>query len=99
MSSNNIFVIAATNNLDGIDPALRRSGRFDRAIEMPLPDERSRLDLISFYLQGRPGVAELASGGVLKRYADMAKGFSAADLKNFASEVFYKYYNNIPFMK
>ena len=83
----NIFVIAATNNLESIDPALRRSGRFDRAIEMPLPDERSRLDMITFHLNSRPGVDELAEKGIFKKFAELTKGFSSADLKNFATEV------------
>ncbi len=86
-SRENIFVIGATNSLDTIDPALRRSGRFDRAIEMPLPNKASRLDLITFYLQDRPGVQQLIEQGVLEEFSELTKGFSAADLKNFTSEV------------
>eukprot|EP01130_Rhizamoeba_saxonica_P009941 TRINITY_DN4062_c0_g1_i2.p1 TRINITY_DN4062_c0_g1~~TRINITY_DN4062_c0_g1_i2.p1 ORF type:complete len:289 (-),score=61.13 TRINITY_DN4062_c0_g1_i2:370-1236(-) len=54
-----IFVIAATNNLELIDEALRRSGRFDRVIEIPLPDYQSRLELLWFYLNDKPGFDEL----------------------------------------
>jgi len=73
--------------LESIDPALRRSGRFDRVIEMPLPDERSRLEMITFHLHSRPGVDDLAAKGTLKKFAELTKGFSAADLKNFGTEV------------
>jgi len=85
-SSDNIFIIAATNNLKQIDPALRRSGRFDRVITMPLPDFNSRLKLLEFYVGGCPGYEKLESDGTLKKYATMTKGFAAADIKNMANE-------------
>jgi cell division protease FtsH len=65
-----IFVIGATNNIDLIDPALRRSGRFDRIIEMPLPNLKSRIDLITFYLKGKPGFDNLLKEGIIE---DVAK--------------------------
>jgi transitional endoplasmic reticulum ATPase len=44
----NVFIIAATNNINNIDPALRRSGRFDRVVEMSLPDKDSRFELLKY---------------------------------------------------
>jgi ATP-dependent 26S proteasome regulatory subunit len=83
----NIFVIAATNNLSQIDPAIRRSGRFDRVIEMRLPNEASRLALLNFYLKERPGKEQLEAAGILKQYATLTEGFSSADIKTLANEV------------
>eukprot|EP01125_Pyxidicula_operculata_P011282 TRINITY_DN368_c1_g1_i1.p1 TRINITY_DN368_c1_g1~~TRINITY_DN368_c1_g1_i1.p1 ORF type:complete len:374 (+),score=78.69 TRINITY_DN368_c1_g1_i1:148-1122(+) len=82
----NIFVFAATNNISQIDPAIRRSGRFDRIIEMPLPNKKSRLQIIKFYLSGRPGFEDLEREGVLQNYARLTEDFSCADLKNFTNE-------------
>jgi len=82
----NIFVIAATNNISQIDPAIRRSGRFDRVIEMTLPNEKSRQEILRFYLGDRPGVSSLEESGVLKSYAQDTEGFSAADLQTLANE-------------
>jgi len=53
---------------------------------MPLPNERSREKLLSFYLEKRPGVDPLEQTGVLKKYARETEGFSSADIKNLASE-------------
>jgi len=83
----NIFVIAATNNLGQIDPAIRRSGRFDRVIEMHLPNAKSRLSLLKFYLKDRPGISELNQAGILKEYANLTEGFSSADIKTLANEI------------
>lgn len=44
----NVFVIGATNNISLIDDALKRSGRFDRAIEIPMPSVSSRLEILSY---------------------------------------------------
>lgn len=84
--SGRVFVIAATNSLEHLDPALRRSGRFDRAIEMPLPSEASRLALLRFALKGRPGLPALESSGALQRVAVWSEGFAAADMRNLVTE-------------
>jgi transitional endoplasmic reticulum ATPase len=43
----NVLIVAATNNLDGIDPALVRSGRFDHKVYVPMPDEDARQQIVS----------------------------------------------------
>lgn len=85
-STPHILVLAATNTLDSLDPALRRSGRFDRAIELPLPDLASRRALISFYLRGRKCLSSLEASGAIDRLAEHTAGFSAADLKRLVEE-------------
>jgi SpoVK/Ycf46/Vps4 family AAA+-type ATPase len=82
----NVFIIGATNNLANIDPALRRSGRFDRVVVMPLPDKDSRVDLTLYYMRTVPGKEELIRSGFVDDIAELTAGFSAADIKNFVSE-------------
>ena len=50
-SENCVYVIGAANSTKGIDPALMRPGRFDRIIEIPLPDKKSREKILKFYMQ------------------------------------------------
>eukprot|EP01128_Nolandella_sp_AFSM9_P002066 TRINITY_DN12459_c0_g1_i1.p1 TRINITY_DN12459_c0_g1~~TRINITY_DN12459_c0_g1_i1.p1 ORF type:complete len:373 (-),score=78.20 TRINITY_DN12459_c0_g1_i1:485-1486(-) len=90
LSNNNIFVIGATNHLNEIDPALRRSGRFDRVVLMPLPDLKSRIDIITFYLKSKPGFQSLSDSGLINRYGVLTRGFTAADIKTFAKEAAVK---------
>ena len=53
-SRGKVVVIAATNRPDSIDPALRRPGRFDREIEIGIPDNDGRLDILSIHTRGMP---------------------------------------------
>jgi ATP-dependent Zn protease len=82
----NVFVIAATNNISNIDPAVRRSGRFDRVVAMSLPDKESRIELMKFYLAGQVGAETLVKSGFLEQLAVLSEGFSAADIKNMINE-------------
>jgi len=82
----NVFVIAATNNINNIDPAVRRSGRFDRVVAMNLPDKESRVELMKFYLSGNTGAQNLVESGFLDQLAVLSEGFSAADIKNMINE-------------
>ncbi|MDI6793710.1 MAG: CDC48 family AAA ATPase [bacterium] len=89
-SRGQIIVIAATNIPDTIDPALRRPGRFDREISIPIPDKNGRLEILQIYTRGMP-LAENAcnsiSNGVnLERLAEITHGFVGADLEAFARE-------------
>lgn len=77
-----IMVIGATNVVDAIDPALKRPGRFDRIVEIGLPDEESRLDIIEFYCNK---ISYDRSIGLAK-YAEMTRGWSPAELENFVNE-------------
>ncbi|KAJ3008707.1 AAA ATPase cdc48 [Thoreauomyces humboldtii] len=72
----NVFVIGATNRPDQIDPALLRPGRLDQLIYIPLPDEKSRLNILESILRKSP----IAKGVDLQFMAKNANGFSGADL-------------------
>lgn len=77
-----IVVIAATNRPDVLDPALRRSGRFDRNVTVNLPDVRGREEILKVHAANKP----LASTISLKNLAQRTPGFSGADLANVLNE-------------
>ncbi|MFH5799245.1 CDC48 family AAA ATPase [Haladaptatus sp. CMAA 1911] len=77
-----VIVIAATNRVDAVDPALRRGGRFDREIEIGVPDRDGRLEILQVHTRGMP----LADGVNLEEYADNTHGFVGADLESLARE-------------
>lgn len=81
-SRGKVVVIAATNRPDSIDPALRRPGRFDREIEMGMPDEAGRREILAIHTRGMP-VDESAD---LAKVARAAHGFVGADLEYLAKE-------------
>ncbi|KAJ7074606.1 P-loop containing nucleoside triphosphate hydrolase protein, partial [Mycena amicta] len=75
-SKKNVFIIGATNRPDQIDSALLHPGRLDQLIYIPLPDERSRLDILKACLKKSP----VAAGVDLNFLAKNTHGFSGADL-------------------
>jgi transitional endoplasmic reticulum ATPase len=77
-----IVVIGATNRPDALDPALRRPGRFDREIEIGIPDEESRLDILQIHTRGMP----LEPDVKLEEMARVTHGFVGADLQALAKE-------------
>ncbi|MDA4112544.1 MAG: CDC48 family AAA ATPase [Thaumarchaeota archaeon] len=77
-----IVVIGATNRPDALDPALRRPGRFDREIEIGIPDEKSRLDILHIHTRGMP----LEPDVKLEEIARVTHGFVGADLQALAKE-------------
>jgi transitional endoplasmic reticulum ATPase len=77
-----LIVIAATNRVDAIDPALRRPGRFDREIELRVPDRQGRLEILQIHTRGMP----LADGFDLKYFANLTHGYVGADLAALARE-------------
>jgi transitional endoplasmic reticulum ATPase len=81
-SRGKVVVIAATNRPDALDPALRRPGRFDREIEMGIPDEKSRLEILQIHTRGMP----LESDVKLEEMARVTHGFVGADLQALAKE-------------
>jgi transitional endoplasmic reticulum ATPase len=81
-SRGEVTVIAATNRVDAVDPALRRPGRFDREIEIGVPDREGRLEILQVHTRGMP----LADGIDLGEYADNTHGFVGADLESLAKE-------------
>jgi len=81
-SRGKVVVIAATNRPDSIDPALRRPGRFDREIEIGIPDDEGRFEILSIHTRGMP-IEEKVD---LKQVSKITHGFVGADLKVLAKE-------------
>ena len=81
-SRGKVVVIAATNRPDSIDPALRRPGRFDREIEIGIPDDEGRFDILSIHTRGMP-IDEKVD---LKQISKTTHGFVGADLEVLAKE-------------
>ena len=77
-----VVVIGATNRVNAIDPALRRPGRFDREIEIGVPDRNGRLEVLQIHTRGMP----LDKDVNLERLADISHGFVGADLQALAKE-------------
>ena len=77
-----VIVIGATNRVDAIDPALRRGGRFDREIEIGVPDKGGRKEILQVHTRGMP----LVEGIDLEQYAENTHGFVGADLESLAKE-------------
>ncbi|MEM0162520.1 MAG: CDC48 family AAA ATPase, partial [Thermoproteota archaeon] len=81
-SRGKVVVIGATNRPNAIDPALRRPGRFDREIEIGVPDRQGRLEILQIHTRGMP----LAKDVDLTRIADITHGFVGADLAALCKE-------------
>ncbi|MDD1673776.1 MAG: CDC48 family AAA ATPase [Methanomicrobiales archaeon] len=81
-SRGRVVVIAATNMPDSIDPALRRGGRFDREIEIGIPDRKGRLEIFQIHTRGVP----LAEGVDLESFAATTHGFVGADIALLVKE-------------
>ncbi len=77
-----VKIIAATNRLDILDPAILRPGRFDRIIEVPPPDERGRLEILKIHTRKM----NLADDVDLSEIARMTEGCVGADLKAICTE-------------
>jgi cell division protease FtsH len=77
-----VVVIAATNRPDVLDPALLRPGRFDRQVEIPLPNLRERAAILAVHARGKP----MAPDVDLDVVARGTPGFSGADLANLVNE-------------
>jgi transitional endoplasmic reticulum ATPase len=77
-----VVVIGATNRINAIDPALRRPGRFDREIEIGVPDRNGRLEILQIHTRGMP----IAKDVNLEKLADISHGFVGADLQALAKE-------------
>ncbi len=75
-SRGKVVVIGATNRPNAIDGALRRPGRFDREIEIGVPDKKSRLEILQIHTRGMPVTDDVR----LEKLADMTHGYVGADL-------------------
>jgi len=82
----NVIVIAATNRPNALDPALRRPGRFDREIEIGVPDKQGRLEILQIHTRNMP----LAKDVDLNRLAEITHGFVGADLAALCREAAMK---------
>ncbi len=80
--NNGVIVIAATNRPDILDRALTRPGRFDRRIEISLPDRKARYKILSVHARTKP----LCNSVRLMDWATKTPGFSGADLENLLNE-------------
>ena len=81
-----VIVISATNRPNAIDPALRRPGRFDREIEIKVPDKRGRKDILAIHTRNMP----LTDGVRLDKVAGMSHGYVGADLEYLCKEAAMK---------
>jgi transitional endoplasmic reticulum ATPase len=82
----NVIVIGATNRPSALDPALRRPGRFDREIEIGVPDKQGRYEILQIHTRGMP----LAQDVDLKKLFEMTHGYTGADLASLARETAMK---------
>jgi transitional endoplasmic reticulum ATPase len=77
-----VVVIGATNRPNALDPALRRPGRFDREIEIGVPDKEARFEILQIHTRGMP----LADDVDLEKIAEMCHGYVGADLAALCKE-------------
>jgi len=82
----NIIVIGATNRPNAIDPALRRPGRFDREIEIGVPDKMGRHEILQIHTRAMP----LTSDVNLNRLSDISHGYTGADISALCREAAMK---------
>ncbi len=81
-SRGQVIVIGATNRPNAVDPALRRPGRFDREIEIDVPDKNGRLEILLIHTRGMP----LADDVDLTVISEITHGFVGADIQALARE-------------
>lgn len=81
-----VIVIGATNRIDAVDPALRRPGRFDREIEIRIPDEKGRYEIFKIHTRGMP----LADDVNIKKLASITHGYTGADIQAICREAAMK---------
>lgn len=77
-ASNGVLVIAATNSIKALDPALIRPGRFDAKLTVPYPDENARKQLVQMYTRGKQPAAECSPENLAREFA----GYSCAKIES-----------------
>lgn len=77
-----VIVIGATNRVDTMDPAILRPGRFDRIVQVPLPDASGRGEILKVHTSDLPVEADVDLSAIARR----ATGYSGAELENLANE-------------
>jgi len=81
-----IIVIGATNRPNALDPAIRRAGRFDREIEIGVPNRAGRFEILQIHTRGMP----LTEDVDLQKLADLTHGFTGADMSELCKEAAMK---------
>nr|MDO8077129.1 CDC48 family AAA ATPase [Candidatus Freyarchaeota archaeon] len=81
-----VIVIGATNRVNALDPALRRPGRFDREIEISVPDKQGRIEVLQIHMRGMP----IADNVDIQQLAQTSHGFVGADLEALCREAAMK---------
>lgn len=81
-STSQVKVVMATNRPDILDPALLRPGRLDRKIEIPLPNEQARLEILKIHTKGLSIEGDIDYDAIVK----LSEGFNGADLRNVCTE-------------
>ncbi len=81
-----IVVIGATNRLEAVDPALRRPGRFDREIDIKMPDQKGRREIFMIHTRGMP----LAEDVNLEKISERCYGYTGADVNALCKEAAMK---------
>jgi len=82
----NVIVLGATNRPESVDPALRRPGRFDREVEISVPNEDGRLEVLQIHTRGMP----IDEGIDLRELASELHGYTGADIKSLCREAALK---------
>ncbi len=82
----NVIVLGATNRPESVDPALRRPGRFDREVEISVPNEDGRLEILNIHTRGMPISEDIN----LKTLASELHGYTGADIKSLCREAAMK---------
>lgn len=90
-SRGKVVVIGATNRPDALDPALRRPGRFDREIEIGIPDQNGRLEILEIHTRGMPLTEDVHLEAIAKR----THGFVGADLEAVCREAAMRSLRNV----
>jgi transitional endoplasmic reticulum ATPase len=90
-SRGKVVVIGATNRPDALDPALRRPGRFDREIEIGIPDQTGRLEILEIHTRGMP----LTEDVNLNSISRVTHGFVGADLESVCREAAMRALRNV----
>ena len=85
-TDNQVVVLAATNRIELLDTALTRPGRFDRTIEIPLPDIEGRFQIFLVHLEPLKLNPERTKVDYAKRLSTLTPGFSGADIGNLCNE-------------
>ncbi|QIO22101.1 AAA family ATPase [Haloarcula sp. JP-L23] len=80
IAADDVVVVGATNLVEDVDGAIRRSGRFDERVEVPPPDAEARREILRLHLTGRPIAEDLALDSVVEETA----GYAASDLELLA---------------